>query len=287
MERKNVIWLASYPKSGNTWFRVYLTNLLGKNKKAANINDLLKSTIASSRQMFDEATGLASSDLTKDEIENLRPSVYRYVSKNSEELSFHKIHDAFTLTASGEPIVPPDISVGAIYFIRNPLDLVLSFANHTGDSIDDMIELMNNPEYSFCAKTDKLYNQLEQKLLSWSMHINSWIEQEMIPICIMKYEDMQLNPLACFRRATEFSGIPAGDTEIVQALHLSRLDEMQNQEKEFGFRERSPQSKVFFKRGGMGAWKNELSSTQVNKIISYHYKTMLQQGYIDENGRPL
>jgi hypothetical protein len=287
MERKNIIWLASYPKSGNTWFRVFLTNLFGKNEKPASINDLLKSTIASSRQMFDEATGLASSDLTKDEIEDLRPSVYRYVSKNSDELSFHKIHDAFIFTKSGEPIVPPEISKGAIYFIRNPLDLVFSFANHTGDSIDEMIELMNKPEYSFCAKTDKLYNQLEQKLLSWSMHIKSWIDQELIQVCIMKYEDMHLDTLACFRRAIEFSGIQASDNDILHALDLSRLDELKKQEKEFGFRERSPQSKVFFRRGEIGAWKSELSPNQVNRIITHHFETMRRLGYIDENGRPV
>ena len=150
-----------------------------------------------------------------------------------------------------------------------------------------MIELMNKPEYSFCAKTDKLYNQLEQKLLSWSLHIKSWIDQKMIPICIMKYEDTKLDTLACFRRAIAFSGIQASDSDILEALNFSSLDEMQKQEKEFGFRERSPQAKVFFRRGGMGAWKNELSVEQVDRIISCHYDTMLQFGYIDENGRPV
>ena len=286
MEKKNIIWLASYPKSGNTWFRVFLTNLLGKKEQPASINDLLKSTIASSRQMFDEATGLSSSDLTKEEIEDLRPSVYRYVSKNLNELSFNKIHDAFIFTKNGESIVPPDISKGVIYFIRNPLDLVLSFANHTGDSIDEMIELMNKPEYSFCAKTDKLYNQLEQKLLSWSLHIKSWTDQKTIPVCIMKYEDMQLDTFASFRRVIEFSGVQASDKEIIQAISLSRLEELQKQEKESGFRERSPQSRVFFRRGGLGAWKKELSAKQVGRIIEQHYEMMLRFGYINENGLP-
>jgi hypothetical protein len=284
MERKNLIWLASYPKSGNTWFRVFLTNLLSKTGKPANINDLLVTTIASSRLMFDEATGLSSSDLTKEEIEELRPYVYRYVSKNSGDLSFHKIHDAFIFTKSGNPIIPSDISLGAIYFIRNPLDLVLSFANHTGDSIDEMIEFMNKPEYSFCARTDRLYNQLEQKLQSWSMHIKSWIDQELIPVCILKYEDMKQDTLASFRKAVLFSGIQATDEDIIIALDLSRLEELQKQERESGFRERSPQSKVFFKRGGIGAWKEELTSDQVKRIIGQHFEMMLRFGYINENG---
>jgi hypothetical protein len=286
MERKNLMWLASYPKSGNTWFRVFLTNLLGKNEKPASINDLLATTIASSRQMFDEATGLSSSDLTRDEIEELRPAVYRYVSGNATELSFHKIHDALIFTSNREPIVPAEVSVGAIYFVRNPLDLVLSFSNHTGDSIDEMIESMNKPGYSFCAKTDKLYNQLEQKLLSWSMHLQSWVDQDIMPVCLLKYEDMQNDTLASFRKAVVFSGIAASDEEIIHALKLSRLEELQKQETEAGFRERSPKSKIFFKRGGLGAWKNELSQEQVKRIIGHHYDIMLRMGYINEKGIP-
>jgi aryl sulfotransferase len=287
MEGKNLVWLASYPKSGNTWFRVFLTNLLNKNEKPASINDLLATTIASSRQMFDEATGLSASDLTKEEIEELRPEVYRYVSRNATELSFHKIHDALILTANQEFIVPADVSAGAIYFLRNPLDLVLSFSNHTGDSIDAMIELMNKPGYSFCAKTDKLYNQLEQKLLSWSMHVKSWLDQDIIPVCLLKYEDMKNETLASFKKAVDFVGITASDDEIQRALELSRLEKLQEQEREVGFRERSPQSKVFFKRGGMGAWKMELSSDQVKRIIENHFDMMLRMGYIDKNGIPL
>ena len=287
MTEKNLIWLASYPKSGNTWFRVFLTNLLNKNEKPASINDLLDTTIASSRQMFDEATGLSASDLTKEEIEGLRPDVYRYVSKNATERSFHKIHDALIYTHNEEPIVPADVSLGAIYFIRNPLDLVISFSNHTGDSIDEMIGLMNKREYSFCAKTDKLYNQLEQKLLSWSMHLKSWIDQDIIPVCLMKYEDMQTNTLSTFKQAIDFAGIKASDEEILLALELSKLEELQKQEAEAGFRERSPQSRKFFKRGGLGAWKQELSNEQVKMIIGDHFDMMLRMGYINEQGIPI
>ncbi|HJX72016.1 MAG TPA: hypothetical protein VJ346_08695, partial [Bacteroidales bacterium] len=72
-EQKKIVWLASYPKSGNTWFRIFLTNLLNHTNEPVDINNLYPSTIASSRSLFDEATGLESSDLTLDEIELLRP----------------------------------------------------------------------------------------------------------------------------------------------------------------------------------------------------------------------
>jgi hypothetical protein len=98
---------------------------------------------------------------------------------------------------------------------------------------------------------------------------------------------MKQDTLASFRRAVRFSGIQAGDEEILMALDLSQLEELQKQERESGFRERSPQSKVFFKRGGIGAWKEELTSDQVKRIISQHFDMMLRLGYINENGVPI
>ena len=68
MPERNIIWLASYPKSGNTWFRVFLTNLLSDSDTPANINDLTETSISSSRKLFDDYTGLSSADLTFEEI---------------------------------------------------------------------------------------------------------------------------------------------------------------------------------------------------------------------------
>ncbi|NJK96875.1 MAG: sulfotransferase domain-containing protein, partial [Bacteroidales bacterium] len=126
-DHKKIIWLASYPKSGNTWFRAFLANLLHPGDKPADINELEGGPIASSRALFDEATGLSSSDLTPAEIENLRPFVYRYIARNSTEIIFHKIHDAYTLTSEGVALVPAEATRCAIYFVRNPLDVAVFF----------------------------------------------------------------------------------------------------------------------------------------------------------------
>ena len=85
-EFKKIIWLASYPKSGNTWFRVFLSNLLSHSDKPADINNLYATPIASNRELFDEATGISSSELTLDEIDNLRPLVYEFYARTAEEV---------------------------------------------------------------------------------------------------------------------------------------------------------------------------------------------------------
>jgi hypothetical protein len=68
-EKGKIVWLASYPKSGNTWFRVFLANIMTNGEIPADINELFDSTIASNRQVFDEITGFSASDLTLKEIE--------------------------------------------------------------------------------------------------------------------------------------------------------------------------------------------------------------------------
>lgn len=280
---KKIIWLASYPKSGNTWFRAFLANLLNPKNSPADINDLEGGPIASNRSLFDDATGLSSSDLTMEEIENLRPSVYKFIGQQSSDIIFHKIHDAFTLTSEGTPLVPAEVTRGAIYFVRNPLDVAVSFAHHANLNFDAMIESMNNNEYAFCNKPNRLHMQLRQKLLTWTNHVRSWKEQNYIPTLVVKYEDMKLNSLATFSKATKFCGLNYTDQEIQEALKKCSFTELQKQEKEKGFREKSPESASFFRKGKIGSWKEELNNSQIKKIISNHRDVMYQLGYLQEN----
>jgi len=74
---KNIVWLASYPKSGNTWIRILLSNYLSKDEKAIDINKINASVISSSRSIFDENLPFLSSDLTFEEIDNIRPQIYK------------------------------------------------------------------------------------------------------------------------------------------------------------------------------------------------------------------
>lgn len=279
---KKIIWLASYPKSGNTWFRAFLANLLNPNASPADINDLAGGPIASSRQLFDEATGLSSSDLTMDEIENLRPYVYQYIAENSDAIVFHKIHDAYTLTSEGIPLVPASASRGILYFVRNPLDVAVSFAHHANSGFAETVAAMANNQYSFCCKTSRLHIQLRQKLLSWSNHIESWTTQTEIPVLLVRYEDMLLKSEETFARAVGFCGLDFSEVQIREAIFKSSFNELQKQERERGFRERSPESKVFFRKGKIGSWKEELPEDIARKVIHDHRKMMEWLGYIPE-----
>jgi hypothetical protein len=83
-DQRKIVWLASYPKSGNTWLRGFITALLHPGNAGIDINNLYTTTIASSRQLFDELTGVSSADLAPEEIEKLRPMVSGNMRESEE-----------------------------------------------------------------------------------------------------------------------------------------------------------------------------------------------------------
>ena len=283
MSMSGIIYLASYPKSGNTWFRVFLTNLRGEEDGPAQINRLDSTPIASARGIFDDETGIEASDLTMNEIDRLRPEVYEQLAAAADETLFMKVHDAYTANDKNIPLFPEKATAGVIYIIRNPLDVVISFADHSGWDYDKAISRMDDEKSAFCAKPKRLHNQLRQTLLSWSSHVKSWTEQSFFPVCVLRYEDMKQNSVETFEKAVQFSGLEYGREEILKALELSSFEELRRQEKEDGFKEKSPSSDMFFRKGEVGAWREELSEAQARRIIDHHRIVMQRFGYLDTN----
>ena len=278
-----IIWLASYPKSGNTWFRVFLTNLRGEEDGPAQINRLDSTPIAGARGIFDDEAGIEASDLTFDEIDRLRPEIYTHLAEQAEETPFMKVHDAYTSNDKNIPLFPGKATAGAIYIIRNPLDVVISFAHHSGWDYDKAILRMADEKFAFCAKPGRLHNQLRQNLMSWSSHVKSWTEQTLFPVCVLRYEDMKQKPVETFEKAVKFSGLEYGRGEILNALELSSFKELQRQERESGFKEKSPSSEMFFRKGKIGSWREEFTEKQAKRVIDNHRIVMQRFGYLGTN----
>jgi aryl sulfotransferase len=272
-----ILWLASYPKSGNTWFRAFVANLKHGDKGPVDINDL-PIPIASSRRIFDDAAGVESTELTAEEIARFRPRVYRRLAETSAETVFLKIHDAYTLLPDGEPLIPTDATAGAIYIVRNPLDVAISYAHHSSKPVDRIIANMGPRDVEF---SDELpAGQLIQRLLTWSQHVLSWIDQQAFPVHVVRYEDMQERPLETFTAAVRFCGLPCDPGHVRRALDYSSFEELQKQELEFGFKERLERAPSFFRQGKAGAWREVLSPSQIARITHDHEAVMERFGYL-------
>ena len=279
-DNKKIYWLASYPKSGNTWFRIFLANYLNDNDKPISINNISTGSIASSRVVFDNISALTATDLTHDEVDLLRPDIYREMVLEIETVGYHKVHDAYTLNINNEPLFPSDVSKGVIYFVRNPLDVAISYANHSSISIDKSIKALNNDEHKLSKNIKGVSNQIRQKLLSWSEHVNSWTKQTEIPVLVLRYEDMLEDTYTCFKNAVNFLELEFNEVKLKQAIEYSSFNELKKQEQKEGFKEKPMKTKSFFKSGKAGNWKQELTKKQVEKIINNNKAVMKEYNYL-------
>ena len=281
-----IVWLASYPKSGNTWLRIFLTNYLRDGDQPADINDLDGGPIASARLVFDEFVGVEASDLTPDEIERYRPGVYQQIANNSQELIFLKVHDAYTRNSDGEPLFPKEATRGVIYLIRNPFDVAVSFAHHTGHTVNEMIPRMCKEDFAFASRNSSLNEQLGQKLLSWSGHVLSWVDEPDLNVHVVRYEDMLADGKATFTAVLQFSGLEVDEARLAKAIRFSSFNQLQTQEQTQGFRERSPRAQAFFRQGKTGGWRQVLSQAHVDKLIETHREVMRRFGYLAPDDTP-
>lgn len=279
----DIIYLASYPKSGNTWFRTFISNLLCEPEEEVSINNLKTDGIYSSRPLFDSTTGIEASNLTHDEIDRLRPLIYN--SLKLYENMYIKVHDAYTYLEDGSPLMG-NVHAKAIYIIRNPLDVAVSFANHSSVDLDTMINRMNSG-YAFCDNDKTITKQLRQKLLTWSGHVKSWADAKELQVYFLRYEDMKLKPVEAFTNAVRFIGLNNTDEEINEAIIKSGFEHLKKEENELGFKEKPFGLKSFFRKGEVGDWRNHLSSEQVESLIGAHKEVMTSFGYLDEAGAPI
>ena len=277
----NIIWLASYPKSGNTWFRSFLTALL--NQGEIDINKMETDGIFSSKEYIESILDLCTDDLRPREFESFRKIAFVYKTKEITKESFIKIHDAYTFSRwDGLPLIPASGSRVALYLVRNPLDVVLSLANHTGLNVDDTIEKYINCEEGAFIKKGKTGQQYFQLMGTWAMHAESWMNQNDIPVHVIRYEDMKVKPFETFKAAVVQMQLDYSDEAILKAIDACDFQKLKQQEENKGFKEKALPSSAFFFKGETGRWKNELTKEQIQKIMTVNESMMKRHGYWEE-----
>lgn len=277
---KNIVWIASYPKSGNTWIRILLLNYLRNDDKPIDINSIKEIPIFSSRSLFDENSPVYSSDLNDDEIDELRYDIFRKICEDSSELKFFKIHDAFYYLKSGKCLVPSENSFGVIYIVRNPFDVAVSYSYHSNITIEKSVNILCNDDAILASSTKRMDPQIRQKIFSWSLHVKSWLDNPSLPVLIVKYEDLLADTVAEFSRIVKFLKLEYDKARIEKAVKFSSFQELSNQELKNGFKEKPLNSNKFFRNGKVGSGINELNKEQKDRILSLNYDFIKKIGYL-------
>jgi hypothetical protein len=147
-----------------------------------------------------------------------------------------------------------------------------------------MVSRMNDPGYCFAGNVHRLPNQLPQRLLTWSGHVQSWLDGSGLPVHLVRYENLLLSPVETFSKLLAFVGLDPEPQRLRKAIDFSGFDILAAQECDHGFRERSSVAVRFFRKGRIGDWRNHLTKAQARQIAADHGPIMKRLGYLSDSG---
>lgn len=276
-----IMWLASYPKSGNTWLRIFLANLFSNPDRPVDINSISEFQFGDMEpRHFEKISGRPITEMSDQELHKLRPAVHKmFATARFGESALVKTHNA-VVEIDGLPIISPEATVGAIYVLRNPFDLVISLADHYGSSIDDSIEAIASEAHRVRTGPKTVF----QHLGSWHNHADSWVHANGMKLLLVKYEQMTKNPVKAFGSVVKFLGLPKDTKRLKKAIKFSSFDTLSRQEKQGGFIEKSANSDSFFRSGKVGGWKSVLSDQQIERIKQTQSTALIEFGYMKPDG---
>lgn len=282
MEQAKIYWLVSYPKSGNTWCRVFLTNYLQNARTPVSINALHDIPIASQRSWVDREFGIDSAELTAEEAADFRREAFKTLQRRCEDIQVIKAHESYP-SQPRQDFFLDEITAGVVYVVRNPLDVVSSLANHMNISTQAALAHMADDGFCFSSGTERWISQFPQRLLSWSGHVRSWLERYGGRLLLVRYEDLQQDPQGAFGGIVRFMGLDPDEERLDRAIRFSSFSRLQAQEQREGFREKAPKAKSFFRAGQAGGWRGELTSGQIRRIRHQHGDVMRRLNYLHQD----
>lgn len=275
---KKIVWIASYPRSGNTWVRFLLSNMLYPQYAPMPLNRLGNLFPGDQNRIrFETIVGRSAVDMTPDEMHAARASLQKYYTSQGRTM-FVKTHSAFVKERKHWHI-NPRYTEGAILVVRDPRDVVCSMGNHFG--ID------HKTAARWMGEFDRILLDVEQpslwcRTLDWSNFFQSWTQRLGPRCCIVRHEDLNDQPFVEMKRILAFINQTASDEVIRNAISYSsfpRLKQLEEKERE-GPVERFIKSPILFHTGGKGRWKDELDPQIAQAVVNRHERVMRHLGYV-------
>lgn len=283
MTKNKIIWLVSYPKSGNTWTRLFLHALNKNIDEISELKDLdTTSGIASGREVIEGLLGCNTDDMPDIEIQKLRAEAYKKWTEIVDKELIVKVHDA--AYHRGYLTFPKEVTKKVIFIVRNPFDMVASYANHMNCSIEKAVFMLCDGKNQLANNKYRSNNQVTQFMGSWSDFYHSWKNLYREDLFVMRYEDMKNDSFNTFKKLAQTIGWDKTDEEILNAIKTVEFDKIKQVEIDKGFKEKPISTKSFFRKGQMGAWRNEITPEMAKFITDRHFYTLLEFGYINEKG---
>ena len=276
---KNIVWIASYPKSGNTWIRSVLSSLFYTDDGNFNFNILKKINTFDRPFYYSEAIKdkkVPAYDLTT--LAKFRIEAQKLFNKK-KTLRFFKTHAA-NIKIDGFDYTNQETTRCTIYIVRDPRDVVLSYSKFSGLNIDDVIKIIKDEKFTVKNKESNYLTHWSR----WDYHVSSWLIPN-YPKIVIKYEDMIDKPIQTIIQLIMFlksAGVESNftDQKIINTVKSTNFTNLNKMETELGFEE-SIYGTKFFNIGKKNQWKKNLSALHAQDIEKSFAETMKKFGYIN------
>ena len=162
--------------------------------------------------------------------------------------------------------------------LRNPLDMVLSYAKHFGQTHEQAATAICNKKNALVG--DQVFTG--SFISRWADHVESWTSHKPYPVLTLRYEDMMNDPVTAFGKALDHLGLPVESERLSRAIRHSSFEELRKQEQDQGFIESSSVSDVgFFRQGKAGHWRDELDLELAGMIRKANSRAMKRFRYYE------
>lgn len=261
---RQIVWLASFPKSGNTWLRCFLdAYILGD----VDINEIVVSLPDDLAARCAVGDGSNAAEFPVDIQMLTRPMamlrlVREYNRIGSKVPLFVKTHASHVL-ANGVEMMPEALTKATVCLVRDPRNVVVSFARHMGYS--DMDEAIEHFLNKYRTLNDVTATKMNDFISSWPMSVQSFANADTHNVRIWRYEDLKADPVKCFAEILKHSGVAVDLDRVKTAVDKVALANLQEQERKKGFGESSKYAKNGF-FAGSGGWNGKLTPGQLHRV---------------------
>jgi len=282
-----IFWIASYPKSGNTWLRILLASYY-YTKDGIFDNNVLKYIEQFPQKKFFDKFNYDSKIII--DTAKFWIKAQEIINKD-KKIRFFKTHNFFG-AINNNNFTNRENSIGGVYVVRDPRNVITSLKNFYEMNDEKAFKFMTSKNqyiYDFHKFEENGYSDF-QLISSWDANFESWKVQKKIPIKIIKYEDLLnetysvINDIIDFINKTTNSKDKINKNKIKNAVSSSLFSKLKEKEKNEGFFE-APQSKLrdskipFFNLGPKNNWKKILNDDLKDKLNNVFKKQLDELSY--------
>ena len=281
-----IIWLTSYPKNGNTWLRSLISAYYYTNDGVFLGEEQLQNI-----QQFPSKKYLTNFDYN---LQKPGDSVRFWVAAQDKinldkNIKFFKTHNALVKLGPND-FTNKRNSLGGIYIVRDPRNVLDSFSRHYQIDYDNALKLMQDEKsFTYDFKKNNDYSDY-QFISSWEKNYQSWKNNKLIPVKFIRYEDLLSETFIVFKEIVEFIDTITNNRKgfsrekAKNAVQSTSFENLKKIEIEKGFSEsitaRKDQKKIpFFHLGPKNQWQKNFDEEFIKKLKDIFDKSLKELNY--------